>query len=69
MTDYPFWIEIKYIGFDSSKQIGYTGSITKESDLADIIIRLKIELNNIKSLLVNERPYPAERLEKYWRNR
>ncbi|MBM7606016.1 hypothetical protein JOC75_004044 [Metabacillus crassostreae] len=63
MIQYPFWIRIEYLNFSKSKILGYTGSITKERDLIDIIIRLDLELPNIEVFKVNEKDYPLSRLQ------
>ncbi|MCM3411252.1 hypothetical protein [Metabacillus litoralis] len=64
MIDFPFWVRIEYLNFSKSKIVGYTGSVTKERDLMDIIIRLDLELPNIRLFLVNQKEYPPLRLQK-----
>jgi hypothetical protein len=64
MIHYPFWISIEYSNFSKSKVLGYTGSITKERDLIDVIIRLDIEIIHIKTFQVNRVDYPPTRLQR-----
>lgn len=63
MIHYPFWIRIEYLNFSQSKLLGYTGSITNENDLIDVIIRLDIVLKNINTFHVNGKKYPSARLQ------
>lgn len=60
---YPLWITFKYTMFyRSSKEIGYTKSITSEKDFINFINRIDLEQKMIKEFKVNGQTFPIERL-------
>lgn len=60
---YPLWITFKYTMFyRSSKEIGYTKSITSERDFINFINRIDLEQKMIKEFKVNGQTFPIARL-------
>lgn len=60
---YPLWITFKYTMFyRSSKEIGYTKSITSERDFINFINRIDLEQKMIKEFKVNGQTFSIERL-------
>ena len=63
---YPIWIRLEYRN-DVGRIVGFTGSITSETALRDVLERYEITKERLVSLEINGKSYSLSKLDGFFR--